>query len=72
MWIVGHSQQLNLDYLYDQEFFRFEDGVNYSFPEAVHLSRERDEDIVCIHTIKRMFGGHAIPENVIRNKKGRD
>lgn len=61
-WVTGRAGQLGLSYLYDHDRFLFEDGVSYLHSEAIHLSRERDEDVCAIHSVKKIFGGVLIPQ----------
>lgn len=60
-WVTGRAKQLGLSYLYDHERFHFEDGISYLHTEAVYLAREKDDDIVAIHAVKKAFGGTLYP-----------
>jgi hypothetical protein len=65
---VHHSVDLDLWYVPRMRgktlFLVFEDGVEYSIREALHISREEigGADLRAVHAIKKVFGGRLLPD----------
>lgn len=69
---VHHSVDLDLWYKPRMRgktlFLVFEDGVEYSIREALHISREEigGGDLRALHAIKKAIGGRLLPDHGMR------
>lgn len=58
----GDSKDIGLRYRFSRGVFTFDDGVKYSFEEAMHLSKTRckGDDLKKVHYIKKLFDGEVV------------
>lgn len=60
--MAHRSDALGLGYVLDPDGIIFDDGVRYTLPEAMEVSRtaRTDDDVRAVHLVKKVFDGDII------------
>jgi len=65
------SDALGLTYTLDPDGILFEDGVRYTVPEAIAVSRSANhpDDVRAVHLVKKIFDGEILQPKGHKPKK---